>query len=75
MNQRLYALLNIHYGFLEFLLIPFSLTNARTTFCCLMDYIVHEYINDFVVVHLNDVVFLSESLQEHIYHLKRCFVS
>ena len=52
---------------------PFRLTNALTTFCNLMDDVLFEYIDAFVVVYLDDIVVYSQSLQEHKKHLSLVF--
>ena len=38
------------YGTFEFLVMPFGVTNAPTTFCTLMNHVFHEYLDQFVVV-------------------------
>lgn len=52
---------------------PFGLTNAPATFCHLMNDVFHDYLDDFVVVYLDDVVVYNRSLEDHICHLKRVF--
>ena len=51
----------------------FGLTNASTTFCNIMNYVIFEYINAFVVVYLDDIVVYSQSLREHEKHLSLVF--
>jgi len=58
------------YGSFEFLVMPFGLTNAPATFFNLMNIVFHEYIDVFVVVYLDDVVVYSESLEDHLCHLR-----
>ena len=57
----------------EFLVMLFGLTNAPTTFCNLMNDVLFEYIDAFVVVYLDDIVVYSQSLQEHKKHLSLVF--
>ena len=52
---------------------PFGLTNAPTTFCTLMNQVFHEYLDQFVVVYLDDIVVYSATLEEHKMHLKLVF--
>ncbi|XP_060191040.1 uncharacterized mitochondrial protein AtMg00860-like [Lycium barbarum] len=49
---------------------PFGLTNAPATFCNLMNNVLFEYLDDFVLVYLDDIVIYSCSLEEHVSHLK-----
>jgi len=44
------------YGNYEFVEIPFWLTNAPTTFMCLMNSIFNQYLDKFVLVFINDIL-------------------
>ncbi|KAL0368101.1 UNVERIFIED_CONTAM: Transposon Ty3-G Gag-Pol polyprotein [Sesamum calycinum] len=61
------------YGYFEFLVMQFGLTNAPATFCNLMNDVLYEYLDRFVVVYLDDIVIYSESLNEHVKHLRAVF--
>ena len=59
------------YGSYEFLVMSFKLTNALTTLCTLMNKIFHLYLDKFMVVHLDDIVAYSNTLEEHMKHLRK----
>ena len=59
------------YGVYEWLVMPFGLINAPDSFCTLMKKIFNPYLDQFVVVYLDDIVIYSNTLDEHVEHLKR----
>ncbi|RVW60334.1 Transposon Tf2-2 polyprotein [Vitis vinifera] len=61
------------YGSYEFLVMPFGLTNAPATFCNLMNDVLFDYLDAFVVVYLDDIVVYSKTITEHEKHLRLVF--
>ena len=57
-------------GQFEFVVMPFGVTNAPATFQRMMNSIFKEELDDFVLVYLDDILIFSETLQEHIEHIK-----
>ena len=58
------------YGHYEFVVIPFGLTNALAVFMCLMNNMMHKYLDKFVVVFIDDILIYSKTEEEHKEHLK-----
>jgi transposase InsO family protein len=58
------------YGQFEYTVMPFGLCNAPSTFTALMNKVFAEYLDEFVVVYLDDILIYSRSLEEHVEHLR-----
>lgn len=58
------------YGSFEFLVMLFELTNTPATFCNLINKVLKPYLDEFVIVYLDDIVVFSASMTEHVQHLK-----
>ena len=58
------------YGHYEFIGMPFGLTNAPTIFMCLMNNVMHKYLDKFVVMFIDDILIYSKTEEEHKEHLK-----
>ena len=49
---------------------PFGLTNAPTTFMDLINRVFHPYLDQFVVVFIDDILVYSKDAQEYEHHLR-----
>ena len=49
------------------------MTNAPATFCTLMNRLFHSYLDQFVVIYLDDIVVYSNNMEDHVEHLYKVF--
>ena len=56
------------YRHYEYLVIPFSLTNAPATFQSYINYALRGLVNEFYIVYLDNVFIFSRSKKEHLSH-------
>jgi hypothetical protein len=53
------------YGHYEYIVMSFGLTNAAAAFMEAMNRMLHEYLDDFIIVFLDDILIYSKSEEEH----------
>ena len=64
-----------HYGDYEFVVIPFGLINTPGAFMCLMNNILSNYLDKFVVVFIDNILIFSKNEQENARTSKNSFTS
>jgi hypothetical protein len=61
------------YGSYKFLMMPFGLTNAPATFCTLMNDIFRKWLDDFVVVYIDDIFVYNNFMEKNVEHFWKVF--
>ncbi|KAI1686157.1 reverse transcriptase [Pyrenophora tritici-repentis] len=58
------------YGHYEYTVMPFGLTNAPATFQELINNVLRAHLDIFVIAYLDDILVYSETLEDHVEHVK-----
>jgi hypothetical protein len=56
-------------GHFVYLVVSFGLSNAPATLQTLMNHVLKDFLDNFVVVYLDDILIFSNSEKEHIIHV------
>jgi hypothetical protein len=59
------------YGLFEYLVMPFSLTNAPAAFQGLVNIVLRQFIDRFIIVYLNNILIYSEDPAKHDGHVRQ----
>ena len=58
-------------GLYEYLVMPFGLTNAPATFQAFIDNVLAEYLDEFVLVYIDDILVYSDTFEEHVEQVRK----
>ena len=62
---------NTHISKYKFCVLLFDLMNTPATFQMLMNDILQSFLDDFIIVYLNDIFVYSKTEEEHCMHIKK----
>ncbi len=61
------------YGFYKFLVMIFGFINAPAKFCTFMNDIFQKWLDDFVVIYIDNILVYNNFMEEHVKHLREVF--
>src|SRR5436190_11997 len=61
------------YKLYKYQVMLFRLTNILTMFQKLINYVLYDYLNEFVIAYLNNILIFSEIKKKHEKHIKKIF--
>jgi transposase InsO family protein len=59
------------YGLYEYLVMPFGLTNAPASFQKMINYVLRQYLDIFVICYLDDILIFSDNEEKHKEHVHK----
>jgi len=59
----------IHYDHFEYIVMPFGLTNAPIVFQHMMNDVFCDYLDDFMVFYINNILIFSKNMADHECHV------
>jgi len=62
-----------HNGLFEFLVLPFGLTNAPSSFQRLMGHVLRGLEYRYTLIYIDDIIIFSKTVEEHLVHLEEVF--
>ena len=65
----------IRYGLYEYLLIPFGLANAPSSFQSFINDILHRMLDEFCTAYIDNILIFINSKKEHQTHIQKVFAA
>jgi len=62
---------SISWGHYEYNVMPFGLKGVPATFQRLMTKVLGLYLYDFVMIYLDDIIIFSQTMDEHLQHIRK----
>ena len=59
------------HGLFEWLVMPFDLCSSPTTFMRVMSDVLKSFLDEFVILYLDDILIFNKSQEEHVKHVKK----
>ena len=59
------------WGLYEYLVMPFGVSNAPAQFMAMMNDLLGEYLDRFIIIFLDDILVYSQNMKEHAEHLRK----
>src|SRR5204862_8326952 len=60
----------MHYKYFEYQVVSFDLINALTIFQVYINHVLHDLVNNFCIVYLDNILIFLKSEEEHYQHLE-----